>query len=174
MLPRAMFEPNTSKGVISTMKLSLLCVAALALSAFAVSVEAQPAYTITPIGDIPGATSNRTYHAHNLNDKGEVVGSVEVLNPGGVRGFFWRNGQIAEIESMTGPRGYIEAFAVNNLVRHGLPHQGSHRRERPSHALRSDHGRVEDQQSRTDSRGRVDSRGNGSWSPFLLTPVPAP
>ena len=92
--------------------LSSLCIATATLLAFATNVQAQPVYTITPIGEIPSEPTSQIYRAYNLNDKGEVVGSVDV--PGGIRGFFWRNGQITEIEAITGPQNYLEAFAVNN------------------------------------------------------------
>jgi len=102
---------NTKRSTLRNV-LNRLCVTTTALFAFAGAVEAQPAYTITPIGDIPLTPADRQYNAYGLNNKGEVAGSVAV--PGGIRGFFWRNGQITEIEAIAGPQGYIEAFAVND------------------------------------------------------------
>jgi hypothetical protein len=88
-----------------------LCMSTIAVFAYANAAQAQPGYTITPIGPIP-TTFDVRYDAHGLNNKGEVAGTV-VTNQN-YRGFFWRDGEITVIQPITPDTQYMEAFAIND------------------------------------------------------------
>jgi hypothetical protein len=75
------------------------------------SASAQPIYSVTDIGVLPGCTNS---NANNLNDRGDIVGScangTSLYN---ATAFVWRNGSLTALGKLTGGL-YSDATAINS------------------------------------------------------------
>lgn len=58
--------------------------------------------------------SGDTAEAWGINDLGEVVGMANSISGGQPRGFLWRNGTFAGLDSLTGPSRASTAIDINN------------------------------------------------------------
>jgi probable HAF family extracellular repeat protein len=58
--------------------------------------------------------SGDTSEAWGINDLGDIVGMANSVSGGQPRGFLWRNGTFAGLDSLTGPSGASSAVDINN------------------------------------------------------------
>src|SRR6185369_12629054 len=94
------FMTTQSSRTMNQASLAQRLLAATLLATAVTSALAQPTYSVTDLGTLPGTSGSV---AHGLNDRGDVVGhcipGVENFNE---VGFIWRNGVMTSTGKLPG------------------------------------------------------------------------